>query len=74
MTTRQYIIARIDAFLSLTGMTDRAFSIEAIGHDKWLRRLRTGDGTSLKTIERAEAFMRDHPHTPDQAATGESHG
>ncbi|MBU8540839.1 hypothetical protein [Falsiroseomonas tokyonensis] len=67
MTTRQSLIQQIDAFQRLHGLSDRQFSLMAIRDHKWLGRLRRGQ-VSLSSIERAEAFMRDHPAEPQPDA------
>jgi hypothetical protein len=57
MSTRDTLLAQIDAYLERTKMSPRSFSL-LVGRDhKWLSRLRRGMVT-LQSIERAEAVLR----------------
>jgi hypothetical protein len=57
MDTRTYALARIEAFLVKTGMSAGTFGMEAVGDHKLVKRLRSGAGVTLTSIEKAEAFM-----------------
>jgi len=63
MSTRDTLLAQIDAYLARTKMSGRAFSL-LVGRDhKWLSRLRQGLVT-LQSIERAEAVLRGEVTEP----------
>jgi hypothetical protein len=59
MGSRQHTLSVIDAFLAETGMSEREFSLNAVGHHRFVARLRRGEGVTLTTIEKAERFMAD---------------
>ncbi len=67
--TRAHILARINAFLKATGMSEHEFGIQAVSNHHFLRRLRDSDvGVTLTNIEKAEAFMRKFPTSDSEAA------
>ena len=59
MKTRDAFLARIEAFLTSTGMSAARFGIEAVGDHKFVKRLSSGAGITLTVIERAETFMAE---------------
>ncbi|SLN77264.1 hypothetical protein [Oceanibacterium hippocampi] len=61
MSTRKFILQAVDGYLRQTGMSERQFSMAAVRDPKFVRRLRGDYGVTLTTIERAEAFIRQHP-------------
>jgi hypothetical protein len=61
MSIRAAILARIEKYLAASGMGSQRFGRIAVGDEKLVRRLRSGKGVTLTTVERLEAFMRDHP-------------
>jgi hypothetical protein len=63
MNIRAAILARIEKYLIASGMGSQRFGRIAVGDEKLVRRLRSGKGVTLTTVERLEAFMRDHPPT-----------
>lgn len=69
MTFREAILARISAYLSETAMSERSFGLHVCGDHKLVSRLRSSSVT-LDRIEKAEAFMRDHPHGIARPAPG----
>lgn len=60
--TRERLMTQISAFCKRTGMSRREFGLRATGNASFWSRLaglsRDGVSLNLKTIERAEAFMR----------------
>lgn len=67
MTTREALLAGIEAFLLRSGMTERQFGVAAVNDHKFLARLRE-QSVTLDRIERAEAFMVEWAPTPTQPA------
>jgi hypothetical protein len=57
MNTRSTILSRIEAFMADHDMTEREFGLRAVNDNKFIPRLRRGYGVTLRSIERAEAFM-----------------
>ncbi|MDT8333019.1 hypothetical protein RQ831_18355 [Roseomonas gilardii] len=65
MTTRETLLARIDAFLDQRKMSASAFGVQIMGDPKFLRSLRSGKrGLRLSTIERIEAFISGQEMQP----------
>ncbi len=74
MKTRERIIARIERFLTETGMTAREFGLQSVGDHKFVARLKQGTVT-LSRIERAEAFIgayKPRPQSP-RGSSGIAH-
>lgn len=63
MNTRLQVIARIEAHITETGISERQFGLSAVGDHKFLSRLRAGLGVTLTSIEKAERFMEQHQHS-----------
>ncbi|WP_142847251.1 hypothetical protein [Telmatospirillum sp. J64-1] len=58
MKTRNSVIAAIERFCQKHRISERDFGVLAVRDHKFMRRLRSGAGITLTTIERAEAFIR----------------
>lgn len=70
METRQHFIDRIDAFLTKHAMSEREFGIQSVGDNKFVSRVKNPDvGVTLKSIERAEAFMDDYKPATEAATS-----
>ncbi|CAE7205085.1 unnamed protein product [Symbiodinium microadriaticum] len=69
MEIRAEIIARVDAFQAICGLSYRDIALKSGNHHNWLNRLRRGDGVALASIEKLEAFITDwcieHGHDPE---------
>lgn len=73
MSTREAVLARVEAFIASRGISPRQFSIQAVGDHRFVGRLRSGKGVTLTVIERAEKFMdaagaNDPAPTPSKEA------
>ena len=60
-TFRAQVLDAIAAYLDATGMSARRFGMLASGSEHFARRLRSGTSIRLGTIEKALAWMSDHP-------------
>jgi len=60
MDTRTTILSRIEAFIAAQDLSEREFGIKSVNDPKFVRRLRAGFGVTLRSIERAEAFMAEN--------------
>lgn len=60
MSTREALLADIEAFLSEHGMTPSAFGQAAVRDAKLVFNLRHGLDVRTKTVDRVRQFMRDH--------------
>jgi hypothetical protein len=58
MSTRDELIAEIDAFLLRAGWNDYEFGIRVMNDKAFLHRLRRGRSIRLDTIDKVRAFMR----------------
>lgn len=63
MTLRESILAKIAAYIAQHNMSERAFGLAACGDHKLVPRMRQS-GVTLDRVEKAEAYMADHPHGP----------
>jgi hypothetical protein len=63
---RTQVTDAIAGYLDATGLSARAFGIQAVGSEHFVARLKNGTSIRLGTIERALRWMADHP--PDQTA------
>lgn len=63
MTKREQLITEIEAFCRTKGLSEREFCEVAIGHPKFMGRLRRNVVTS-RSAETAELFMQAHADTP----------
>lgn len=57
----EQLLARIDAHLRRTGITESAFGKVVSGDHKFLRRLREGQGFTDSTYDRCISVMRGEP-------------
>lgn len=74
MTTREALLARIDAYLASKGMTDRQFGEQVMRDPKFMLNLRRGSrGVTLATIERIEAFIDGRPVEPPRRRRQDLH-
>ena len=62
MTKREQLIHEIEAFCQAKGLSEREFCEVAIGHPKFMGRLRRNMVTS-RSAETAELFMVEHATT-----------
>lgn len=60
MSTREKILAAIDAFIARHEMPQSQFGIEAMGDPSFVMRLRAGGQLRSDTIDKVEEFMRDY--------------
>lgn len=63
MTLREAILAKIAAYIAKHDMTERSFGLAACGDHKLLPRMRQS-GVTLDRVEKAEAFIANHPDGP----------
>lgn len=70
MSTRDKLLARIDAFLKANGIAASAFGTMAIKDSSFVLRLRAGRNIRIGTMERVEEFMRTYapPAPPGEEA------
>ena len=67
----EQFVARIDAFLAKTGMSQSAFGRAACNDGSFVADLRAaGRSPQLSTIERVEKFMRDYEAGADLRQAG----
>ena len=59
MSTRDYLLRRIEAFCAATGCTERQLGERAVRNPKIITRIRRGDHVTTDTIERIERAMDD---------------
>lgn len=52
------LINKIQKFAKKRGMTDTEFSLAAVGHRNLVTRLKAGNGYTMRTLDRVEAYMR----------------
>jgi len=57
---REALLAKVEAFCVKHGMSRHAFGLAAVGDERFVRRLASGKGVTLTTIERAERFMAEY--------------
>lgn len=57
MSTREAVLSRVEAFIATHAISGRQFGIKAVGDHRFVPRLRSGAGVTLRLIERAEAYM-----------------
>lgn len=55
--TTKTLLARIDAFIAETGMTERKFGISVSNNHKLVPRMRAGFGINSGTQDRINAFL-----------------
>lgn len=61
MDAREAILAKVERYLAASGLTAHQFGMQAVRNHKLVSRLRGGNGVTLTTVERVEAFIRDNP-------------
>ena len=59
MNTREQIISQLDSFQKRHDMSDRQVSLAVTKDAKWVRRLRSGEGVNLASIESLEAYIAE---------------
>jgi hypothetical protein len=59
MTKREQLISEIEAFCSAKGLSEREFSELALGHPKFVIRLR-GNAVHSRSMETAELFLANN--------------
>lgn len=57
MTITETLLAKVEAFLAETGMSESAFGVKALNDGKFVPRLRSGAGITTKTIDKVERFI-----------------
>jgi hypothetical protein len=60
MSTREKLLAAIDAFLARHEMPQSQFGIEAMRDPSFVMRLRAGGQLRSDTIDKVEEFIRDY--------------
>lgn len=67
-STRAAFLARLDAFLAQSGLSEREIGLSALNTHKAIPKLRDpAQSVTLRTIERLEAFMAAHEAGPPGA-------
>lgn len=61
MSTRETLLAEIDLYLSLSGMTQTRFSVSATGDRSFVTNVRNGRQPRADMIDRVRDYMREHP-------------
>lgn len=69
MSTREALLARVEAFIQAHGLSARQFGILAAGDHRFVPRLRSGAGVTLTIIERAESYMAAHEQPAENAGS-----
>ena len=64
MSTRDEILAEIEAFLVRHNMSAGAFGIKCMRNPSFVYRLRDGQGIMDTTIDKARSFMRAYDKRP----------
>ncbi len=64
MSTRDQILAEIEAFLERHKMSAGEFGIQCMRNPSFVYRLRRGQGILDSSIDRARAFMAEHDKRP----------
>ena len=59
MSSKQKLLAEIEAFLKRTGMTENAFGMWARNEGKFIARLRSGKGCTLDSADYVRKCMRE---------------
>ena len=57
MGVRDDMIAKVQAFIAETGMSERQLGLQAVQDKKFVGRLEGGHNHTLGTLEKAEKFM-----------------
>ena len=68
MSDRDTLLREIDAFRAKTGMTETRFGRAALNDGHFVRRLREGGNTTLRTVERVREFIRAASQPRQEAA------
>jgi hypothetical protein len=78
------LVREIESYCRQVGLAETTFGRQAVNDGKLMSRLREGKGITLKTMERARAYMESHapngaragndPSTDKRPANGASHG
>lgn len=68
MSLQDELIAEIEAYAKGAKLAETTFGRLAVNDGKFVGRLRAGKGVTVAVIERARAYMRDHPIEAGQAA------
>lgn len=58
---RSHVVDLIDSYLAATGLSARRLGVLAVGSEHFVRRLKAGTSIQLGTVERALAWVADHP-------------
>ncbi|HXZ68963.1 MAG TPA: hypothetical protein VEH07_10270 [Alphaproteobacteria bacterium] len=64
------LVKEIEAFCRQAGLAETTFGRQAVNDGKLMRRLREGKGITLKTMERARAYMQNHASGNGAGAAG----
>lgn len=67
MSSREKFVAEVEAFLTRTGMSARAFGIAALNDGRFVARLRDGGDVRLETADRVRRFMEAHERRPGKS-------
>lgn len=68
MDIRRDLLVEIEAFIASAGMAESTFGRRAVNDGKLVRRLRNGENITVRTIERAREYMRNHRDSSPEAA------
>jgi hypothetical protein len=60
-TTREKLLAEVEAYLEATGWTDADLGLRAMNNSAFVFRLRGGRNFRIDTVDRIRKFMRDNP-------------
>lgn len=61
MSTRETLLAEIDLYLSLSGLTPTRFSVLSTGDRAFVSQLRKGRQPRADMIDRVRGYMAEHP-------------
>ena len=60
MDEHQIILALIQSFLKESGMAETTFGAKAVNDGKFVSRIQSGGGMTLKTAEKIREFIRNY--------------
>jgi hypothetical protein len=63
ISTLVQFVAEIDEFLADTGMSPTTFGSLAAGDGRFVRRLKTGGGATIRRLDKVRIFMRAYRAT-----------
>lgn len=61
MSTRDKLLAEIDAYLAASGINQSDFGERAMGNRSFVARLRHGMNITIESMDKVRAWMASHP-------------